>query len=315
MGSLTSTESGGSGSEGPISRLSWVERAKFATIRGFLATLAWALSLSGLYRFGQLFGTIEYLLQYRRRRIFAERLKAIYNGAITASETRRHTWRHFCRLRCDKFFYTIFDKLPHRKILSRVTFDGRQILDAALERGKGVYLLFSHHGAHHVGACLLCLSGYRLTGVRDARESTLRRYISNRFSTSFPEFQEVRIFHNNAFPRELFRSFHENRVVGSALDVERLRHSQLKTVEVDIFGKPQEFLTGTLQIALRCQASVVTGFMVCESGYRFRFIFRPVESENGKADEMAVVERIMQEYAGRIEEFVLAHPDHISRTK
>lgn len=40
-------------------RLAWYTRAKFELVRSFLTTWMWCFGLTGLYRFGRLFGTCE----------------------------------------------------------------------------------------------------------------------------------------------------------------------------------------------------------------------------------------------------------------
>ena len=297
-------------------RLSWWVRLKFEVVREFLALFSRVFSLKGLYLLGRAFGTCEYLLQYRRRQIFRRRLEEIFGESVPGRDVRRHTRNHFCRIRCDKIFYMIFDKLPRDRILELIRFDGREHLDEALERGKGAYVLFSHHGSHHVAACLFVIMGYKVAGVRDPRESTLRRYVQRKYENSFPEFRDVKIFRSDAFPRDLYRCFHENRLLGTGLDVERIRSATQKTMRLELFGKEREFLTGTVHIALRCQATIMTGFMVCEPYYRFHFtINEPLADAETAKDTSETVRGIMEQYARQIEDYVRAHPDHISRTK
>ena len=121
----------------------------------------------------------------------------------------------------------------------------------------------------------LALMGYKVAGVREPREGALRRYVQQKYEESFPEFSDVKIFRSDAFPRDLYRCFHENRMLGTGLDVERIRSSKQKTIQVEMFGKQREFLTGTVHVALRCGATIMTGFMVCQPYYHFHFLVSP----------------------------------------
>ena len=49
-------------------------RLKFMAVRGFLYGWARCFSLKGLHLFGQVFGTLEWMINYKRRRRFWERL-------------------------------------------------------------------------------------------------------------------------------------------------------------------------------------------------------------------------------------------------
>jgi KDO2-lipid IV(A) lauroyltransferase len=290
------------------------DRMKFAIVRGFLWGWARLFSLKGLYLFGQFFGTVEYLINHKRRRRFREQLRMIYGDQFTPKLARRATRRHFTRIRCDKLFYLIFDRLPREKILKRVRFRGRAILDEQLKRGKGAYVTLSHNGSHHVAGLLMALLGYRVAGVRDRNEAPLRKYVQDKYAETFPEFRAIRVFYADSFPRDLYRSFEEGYILGSALDVQRDRGSHLKTLPVTIFGQQREFITGTMRIALRCGAPILQGFVVSRRNFYFRLIIMgPLVDPAASRDDAETLAAAMQAYATNIEHHVRKHPDHISR--
>jgi len=289
-------------------------RLKFTLVRGFLWAWVICFSLKGLYLLGRFFGTCEWLLDRRRRRRFRARLEQIFGDELTDAFARQATRNHFMRVRCDKFFYLIFDKLPREKILKRIRFHGKEILDDAVARGRGVYVTLSHHGSHHVLGLLMALQGYRVAGVRDRHEGALRRYVQERYAETFPEFRAIRVLFADAFPRDIYRAFQDGYILGSALDVDRRRGERLRTAKVRIFGQQREFLTGTMQIALRCGAPILQAFLLSRRNFYFRLIVLPplVDPATAK-DEPAVVADAMQRYADNIEAHVRAHPCHISK--
>jgi lauroyl/myristoyl acyltransferase len=296
-------------------RVGWYDRAKFAFVRGFLYAWARAFSLRGLYLFGRFFGTIEWLINFKRRRRYAAELRRIFPEGLTQTRRRQITREYFCRTRCDKLFYLIFDRLPREKIMKRIRFIGREYLDDALARGHGVYVMLSHHGSHHVAGLLMALLGYRCAGVRDRNEGNLRVYVQERYTRTFPEFAAIRVLYADSFPRDIFRCFQENRVVGSAMDISRVRGLALKTVPVRIFGKQREFLIGPLQIALRCKAPIIQAFVVSRPNFYFRLIVKPTlydPAENAPERE-DLIRELMQKYADGIEAHVREYPDHLSR--
>ncbi len=292
------------------------DRLKFGLVRHFLTGWVRLFSLRGLYFLGRWFGTIEYLLNFRRRARYARELARVFPEGLDPARRRRIIRDYFCRTRCDKLFYLIFDRLPREKIMRRIRFHGRQHLDEALARGRGVYVMLSHHGSHHVAGLLMALLGYRCAGVRDRNEGALRRYIQEKYAKSFPEYAAVRVLYADSFPREIYRCFHENRVVGSALDVGRVRGLQLKTCPVRVFGETREFLTGTLQVALRCGATICQAFVVSRPNFYFRLIVNPplyVPAEGAEGETPELIRDLMQRYADGIAAHVREHPDHISR--
>jgi len=294
----------------------WYDRAKYSLVRGFLTAWVAAFSLKGLYLFGRWFGTIEYLINFKRRARYGRELDAVFPEGLSPARRRRIIRDYFRRTRCDKLFYLIFDRLPREKIIRRIRFQGRVWLDEALARGHGAYVMLSHHGSHHVAGLLMALLGYRCAGVRDRNEGNLRRYVQEKYARTFPEYAAVRMLYADSFPREIYRCFQENRVVGSALDVGRVRGQTLRTCPVRIFGQRREFLTGTLQVALRCRATICQAFVVSRPNFYFRLIVNPplyVPNDQELAESPDRISEIMQRYADGIAAHVRQHPDHISR--
>jgi lauroyl/myristoyl acyltransferase len=217
------------------------------------------------------------------------------------------------RTRCDKLFYLIFDKLPREKILKRVRIPELGLVDRELKRGRGMYLAMSHNGSHHVAWLLAALMGYKAAGVRDRNEGASRRYIQERYAETFPELREMRMLYADTFPRELYRCLKEGYILASALDVTRDRGERLRRMPVMMFGKERQFLTGTLQIALRCRSPVVQAFVVSRKNFYFRVeLIGPLVEPDTSVDEPEVLAEVMQRYADNIQEHVRAYPCHLS---
>lgn len=292
--------------------------AKFVVVRGFLWAWARCFSLKGLYLFGRFFGTCEWLINYKRRRRFRMHFERVFGRSRHTRERssiRRACLRHFTRTRCDKLFYLIFDKLPREKILRRVRFHGKEILDEALKRNKGAYFCMSHVGSHHVSVLLMALMGYRVAGVRDRNEGAIRRYVQEQYDETFPEFRTIRMLYADTFPRDIYRCFQDGFILGSALDVTRDRGSHLRTATVTMFGQRREFLTGPVRIALRCGAPILQGFVVSRKNFYFHLIVEgPLIDPDTATDEPEAVNQVMQRYADNIAHHLTQHPDHISKS-
>lgn len=297
------------------------ERISFTITYALASGLLACLSLRGFHRFGQWFGTIEWLLNYKRRRRFIKALRSVLGCDPTAAQRRRWAREFFISQRCDRLFYLIFDRIPREKALTLFTIGNQALLDEALSRGRGVYIALSHHGAHHVAGMLMALRGYKVAGVRDRREGRMRRYIQHRYDRRYPEFRRVRMLFANSYPRDIYRCFRDGFVLGSAMDVGRVRDPRHKTQTVTIFGARRPFVTGPLRIALRCRAPVLQGFIIPGSGFRYHLELINLVSDPGGAgsdpgdvdDEEAVVATTLATYAATVERQVRARPSLISR--
>ncbi len=316
--------------------LSLRETISFSLAHSFLSVLLFCVSLKGLYALGRGFGTLEWMVNFKRRRRFAKVLKVVLGEKYSPSLRRRWTRDYFMRSRCDKMFYLIIDRLDRKKAESLFTITNRDMLDEILARGKGVHLAMSHHGPHHVAGMLLALCGYKAAAVRDRKEGGLRKYVQNRFDKLYPEFTRLRVLFADSYPREIYRCFQEGYIVGSAMDVSRVRMSHQKSESFMIFGQPRPIVSGPFHIAYRRGAPVVQAFMIPEDGFRYRFelvevLLDPTNdshtalvskdkifsdaSKSSAADtpEDAAVRRAMTRYAANIEKYVRQTPSLITR--
>ncbi|HKQ49531.1 MAG TPA: lysophospholipid acyltransferase family protein [Phycisphaerae bacterium] len=297
----------------PDRPIPWFIRARIAFVRGFLMTYARCFGLSGLYKLGQAFATLEYLSDYKRRRRVDRKLVQYFHDDFTPAQRRRITWRYFMRVRCDKMFYTIMDRIPRAKLMNRIKPKGQEYVDAALSDGKGVYIALCHFGAAHVAGLMGALLGYDIAGVRDGRESHVRRYIQKKYRDTFPEVAKMNIVLASSFPRMLYRHLKKNGVVASLLDVERQRGDNTKTVPVTLFGETRNILAGPVQIALRNGAPTIQGFVVSRRNFYYQLIVTPplLTPEQAQGDEDAAIANTLQRYAAGVEAFARRHPDHL----
>ncbi|MEK6642953.1 MAG: lysophospholipid acyltransferase family protein [Planctomycetota bacterium] len=287
-------------------------RLRIWIVRTFLVFWIRCFSLSGLYLFGRAFGTVEYALDARRRRRVRRELREMFKDEYPPAWHRKMAWRYFMRIRCDKMFYTIMDRIPRAKLLNRIKMKGRKHIEGALAGKKGAYVALCHFGSFHVAGLLGALLGYDIVGVRDPKESHVRRYIGRKYRETFPEVARMRLFYSGAFPREIYRQFQSGGIVASLLDVGRRRDERLKTCPVRIFGETQEFLTGPVQMAIRAGAPILQAFVVSRRNFYYQMVVTPVLYDpTGGENEDAIVPDVVQRYADGVEQFAREHPDHL----
>jgi len=292
-----------------------------AVFRGLVAVVG----VSGLHRLASAFGTLEWLINRKRRRRFHAALRQL--GVAPASNGSKHptapkearatpseTRRYFVQTRYDKILFLLLDTLPPDRARSLFRFDGKAAFDEALAQGRGLYLALSHHGPHHILAIFFSLCGYPTLAVRDRHESALRRFVRWRFDRCYPDRVRPRWFYSDAFPRELYRWLRKGHVVASTMDVARVHQANRKTEEVTIFGEARTFVSGPLRVAIRCGSPVVQGFVTPDRryGYRFEIVERLFDPESGETEEEAV-SRAMRLYAANVERYLRETPSLISR--
>lgn len=294
--------------------LSWWTFASLTVNHAFASWLLAILSPSGFYRFGRLFGTLEWLINHKRRRRFARALEQVLDHKPSAAQRRRATREFFMRSRCERLFYLTFDRMLKCDAVARFTISNRDLLDDALARGHGVHIALAHQGDHHALGMLLTNGGYPTAGVRDRSEGPLRRFVQERFARRYPEIPLPRILFAGAFPRELYRVLQEGNVLVSLLDVAHVRGEHQKMQTVQIFGEKREFVTGPLRIALRCKSPVLQAFFIPERDFRHRLdIVDMLLDPEVITDEESAVAQALDTYAANVERFLRERPELVSR--
>jgi len=307
MTSAPTTELPAASTAGVASLRRW-ERLSFSVAHAAVSLLLAGLSPKGLYAFGRAFGTLEWMINYKRRRRFAQRCAEVAPGR------GRPAREFFCRSRCDKLFYLILDRVTREQAATLFSIGNRALLDDAVRRGKGVYVALSHHGAHHIAAIMLAQAGYRVAGVRNRSESAIRRFVQQRLDRRRGEVKNFRIIFSDAYPRDIYRCFQEGYVLGSLMDVAHVHRPNQKFEEVTLFGETHRFLSGPMRVAIRCGAPILQAFIVPGSGFRYCLdIVEQLVAPSNVQDEDAAVTRALQTYAKNLELHVRAHPELMTR--
>jgi lauroyl/myristoyl acyltransferase len=308
--------SGGHASDfarGPAATTVW-ERLSFGIVHSLVSLLLAVIGLRGLYRLGRAFGTMEWLMNHRRRHRFARALGQVSEGGLDRSEVRAATREYFMCARCDKLFYLIFDRIDQTHARDLFSIRNEELLQQASSRGRGVYVALSHHGAHHIAGMLMTLRGYKVAGVRDRQEGGLRRFVQDRFDRRYPEFGRARILYSDSYPREIYRCFEEGFILGSAMDVSRVRHPNQKTEEVMVFGERRPFVSGPLRIALRCRAPALQAFILAHDHFHYELdIVGELLDPEHVTDEEESIRRALDVYARNVERYVRAYPRQLTR--
>lgn len=297
-----------------VARLGLWQRLSFGLAHAVVTGLLVALGLRGLYAFGQAFGTIEWSINNKRRRRFATMLARIHGEMPPTAERRRQTRAYFMQSRCDKLFYLIFDRIPLEKARGLFSIEPKEWIDENVESGRGVHLAVSHLGPLHVLSLVLSTMGYKVVGVRDPAEAGLRVYIQQRLQRHRPDFSPTRWLFTNSFPREIFRCYQDGCVLGSAMDIARIRDPKQSTETVTFLGEEHHFLTGPMKVAYRCKVPVFQTFIIPEPGFHYRVELpaRLIEPEHPK-DEAATIREAMQNYTANAETYMKRYPHLVSR--
>ena len=189
----------------------------------------------------------------------------------------------------------------------RVTVVGREHIDAALARGKGVVWITAHIASWE----LLAIAVHRLGPYPMSVIAAPVRYPRlNRLTIEEREQRGIHTIEREApsAGKDLLRRFRANELIGFLND----HDTTVPSVQVDFFGRPAWTAVGPAELSIKLGAPALSGFMVREAYGKWRVeVGPPIFPPEGvaKSDQLRVARDLTQLYTRRIEDHVRAHPE------
>jgi KDO2-lipid IV(A) lauroyltransferase len=158
-----------------------------------------------------------------------------------------------------------FFRLPHvsrEELLAAVDVVGKEHLDRAIERGRGVIITSTHLGNWELGAVMVAQWGYALHAVAGVQ---LGRWLSGAVRDTKTELSITTIAPEDGF-RKILRALEHNDPVALVVDGNLYQHGQ----PVEWFGRETPFPAGPGVLAQRTGALVVPAWCERVGNGRFR---------------------------------------------
>ena len=194
---------------------------------------------------------------------------AIANLASILPGVSRQERAHIVRRMMGNYNKMLFEffRLPHmerRELLSRVDVVGREHLERAVERGRGVILTSTHVGNWELAAVVLAYWGYTLHAVAGVQ---LNRWLTSAVRETKSELAIHTVSPEDGF-RKLLRALEHNDLVALMVDGDIYRHG----TTVEMFGRETRFPAGPGVLSQRTGAPIICGFCERLPEGRFRIV-------------------------------------------
>lgn len=210
----------------------------------------------------------------------------------------------------------LYPKLNPHNIGGIVEIEGKEILDTALEAGKGAMLLFAHFGANQMVMAGIGHRGYTMCQFSTPPSVWVEKMKNRRFSPMKRRSLEIQWEHELSLPvthinifgslKKAFVCLRDNGVLGLAMDG---GGGKTRAV-VEFFGRKAMFSTGAMDIALRTGCAVIPVFMIRLANGRHRMILRKPLELDPVADHTAETLRGTQLFASLLEDYTRRYPCH-----
>ncbi len=248
---------------------------------------------------GAVLGAFTFHVLRIRRRVVLENLRIAFGEGMDGAERKRVAaacYRVFGRA---NFEYFGLPALKRRGVLEKIEVEGREHLDAARERGKGIILLMSHFGnwemlglmGRHLGLEVNLLVGDLSNPGVDEAMNRLRERLG------------LRILRRGMALRETLKLLRAGGTVLFPGDQEARWHG----VTVPMFGRATLTHPGAAHFALKSGAAILMGFPIRE-GSNFRLKFLPPILPEGDGDKEDV-QRLTARHVAALESVVREHPE------
>lgn len=268
----------------------------------FCSLIIKVIPMRYLYDFAWGIGSLGYLFIDKQRKIARESLGIAFGGDKSQEEIKqiaKDSFIFMAKSAVEMIFF--MERLALLK--KRVTFQGKENLDSALLRGKGVILVSAHFGNFPLLMAKLSLERYPIAGImrpmRDIR--TEKFFLAKR--------NKINIKTIYSQPRSVciettIKSLRNNEVVFIPID----QNFGTGGVFVNFFGRKAATATGPVVLAKRTQAAILPCFILRQNDDTHKIIFEPaLKLEDGETQEKSTIINI-QKLTDIIETYIRRYP-------
>ena len=273
------------------------------------------LPLPLVHRIGRAGGRLLCFISREKQRLMLDEFSRVLPGHSPEAlrEIVRESFVNFCLSELEVLLYPSLNRAYIERVF---TIEGREHLDAALARGRGVLLLQAHFGAFQMTMPAIGYSGYTMNQIsasavlwKDEGATAAQKRmlgIKARLEYTLP----VKHISVTSSLRPVFNALKSNEIVGITVD----GGGGKKIVPLRFLGRDSLFQTGAADLGASTGAAMVPAFIVSEPGLRHRLVLHPplhVAAGAGKEENRL---RVLTEFAALLESYVLRHPQHYGYT-
>jgi len=241
-------------------------------------------------------GTAWFWLSAAQRRAALDNYAAALGrepGDPEVARVARRAFQNYGRMLMD---FLLLGSLSPAELLTRMSDEGRENLDAAVARGRGVIMAVPHMGSWDMAGSYAGAIGYRISAVAEAFPGSLNDAIvatRQRFGLQV-------ITLGRSAVRAITEALQANRIVALLCDLE-----QGPGVDVRFFGRRAVVPGGPAAFAIKTGAALLPACQYALAPGRYHVHLEPALS----VGEAETKEALMQRVTGRFEEFIKERPD------
>jgi KDO2-lipid IV(A) lauroyltransferase len=287
-----------------IKYLKLIRNNLFFLLSKLFAFINHFIPLKSANKFGAILAAIVYLFIKKKYVSTAiSNLKLIYPEKSN-SEIRKLTFKVFLNQGKNLFEVLQFYKLNKENIKNYVKIVGKEYLDSALKKNKGVLYIASHFGNWELMGVALSLYGYKLNVVaRKVNFDKLDNMILD-IRTS----KGLKIFQRNEKDtvRKILTALHKNEIVALLIDQ---NIKSIPGIYVNFFNHKAYSPIGLALLALKTSAPVIAGYIVREKDATHTLTILPEIEIIRTGNHQEDVKLNTQHFNDIIESYIRKYPE------
>ena len=255
-----------------------------------------------LYRFAKMISSLAYCFAKKQKNIAFDSLKIAFGGEKSKEELDRIVRQCFDYIAKSAVELMFLMNKP-QLLKDRVDIVGRENLEKALSRKKGVILVSAHFGNFPLLLGRLAVEGYKTAGImrpmRDSRVEKVFLEKREKFGVKTIYSQPRNLCVNNTI-----LSLRNNELVFIPID----QNFGTAGVFVNFFGRKAATATGPVIFAQRTKAALIPCFILRQKDDRHKIVFEPaLDLQEGRDSQETVLINI-QKLTDIIETYIRKYP-------
>ncbi|MBU1887680.1 MAG: lysophospholipid acyltransferase family protein [Candidatus Omnitrophica bacterium] len=259
-----------------------------------------ALPLEGAYWLAERCSDAQYAFAVRDREAVTQNLSIVLKKDIKECKIlTRDVFRSFGTYLVD--FFRI-PRLTREEVDKKVKVIGRENLDSALKKNKGVIALTCHIGNWEMGGVVTAMLGYNISAV-----VLIHKHENiNDFFTRQRERKGLKVIAVNSIMKRCISALSNKGILALAGD----RDFTNSGVMVDFFGIPASIPKGPAALSLKTGAPVVPSFFIRDGRTNYKFIFgSPIEvNEKSGVSRDDAIKKATETFVSVMEDCIRQYP-------
>jgi len=259
----------------------------------------------GLAFLAKIMGTIVFRLIHKYRERVIDNLSVAFGSEKDMDEIKRiaqEVFFHFTLTPLETI-YLIANRLPLDRFILKIDLRGKEYLEEALEKKKGVIALGAHLGAFTLLGTRLGAEGYPVNVmINQGSFPKLWKRLN-----AYQEAVNQKIFPPKPIPTSIKKSLNalrRNEVLYLVADEQQRRGG----IPVPFFGQKAFTPSGPALFSLKTGAPILPMFVLRENWIQWTLVIgRPIDIDR-TTDEKKDIEALTAKFTAAVEDFIRQHP-------